>query len=547
MKMLNSAILQSLLGSVRHKPAIFSSFFLLGCFSLFLWPTLGSSLQYYYGDTGDARFNMYLLEHSFQFVLHPHSHFWNAPFFFPTSEVITLSDNHIGVAPFYVILRWLGIEIETAYQALFILLLALNFYAALWTFKKFSLPLLPALLAAALFSFSIGFDTHWAHTQNWARFAIPPAFYHAWRWGQNGSPKHSFYAMLLLVYQFYCSIYAGMLLFFPLLLTALFSGLFHFKSWTLHSMRVGKFILIIKQLIVLAINGALLWLLMEPYYRRSLESIPIDPEYIHTNLPTWISWLSASPHSLLWKGSGNLLYVLPNFWSHRLFMGGLATLSVLFFWFTGLKPLMNSFLQKETIHPMRWITPLALAGLCSFALFSRWGDFAPYMEWVYPLPGFSALRSLNRISSILLFFPALALGFTVQYLLEKLPTKPRVLGSFLLIVLFCFDNLPDRHPQDRTALQVAQERRLLMMQKLQHLPKGTVIGYEPQQALSHPNDIQLDAMLACQALGLYCLNGYSATAPRGYWEYWERPDSSSRARIFRENNWPELDTLVVIH
>lgn len=86
-----------------------------------------------------------------------------------------------------------------------------------------------------------------------------------------------------------------------------------------------------------------------------------------------------------------------------------------------------------------------------------------------------------------------------------------------------------------------------MMQKLQHLPKGTVIGYEPQQALSHPNDIQLDAMLACQALGLYCLNGYSATAPRGYWEYWERPDSSSRARIFRENNWPELDTLVVIH
>lgn len=55
MKMPYSAILQSLLGTVRHKPAIFSSFFLLGCFSLFLWPTLGGSLQFYYGDTGDAR------------------------------------------------------------------------------------------------------------------------------------------------------------------------------------------------------------------------------------------------------------------------------------------------------------------------------------------------------------------------------------------------------------------------------------------------------------------------------------------------------------
>lgn len=84
------------------------------------------------------------------------------------------------------------------------------------------------------------------------------------------------------------------------------------------------------------------------------------------------------------------------------------------------------------------------------------------------------------------------------------------------------------------------------MKKLENLPRGTLIGYEPHSEDSHANDIQLDAMLACQALGLKCLNGYSAVAPRAYWEYWERPDSLSRSRIFKENNWPELDTLVVI-
>ena len=521
-----------------------ATLFLILCAAVLIWPTLGWQLPFYYGDTGDARFNMYLLEHSYQFVCRPSSHFWNAPFFYPASEVITYSDNHLGIAPIYTVLRLMGLELETAYQALFLVLIGCNFYAAFWTFKQFHLAVAPALLAAALFTFSIGFDMHWAYTQNWARFAIPPAFYHAWKFGSHRAPKHFLYAALLLVYQFYCSIYAGMLLFFPLLLVGGISTIANFQKWKTSSFRG---VLITKLLGIIILSTALLWLLMEPYYRRSLASIPIDPTYIQSNLPTWISWLSATPHSLLWLKIGNLLYVLPNFWSHRLFMGSLATMALLFFWIHPLLSKAFHRFQPRTSPFFPWAIPMALAGFFSFALFTRWGDFAPYMAIIHPLPGFSALRSLNRISSILLFFPALALGFYSHYLLEKLPKRQYAWRTMALVVLLLIDNLPDHHPQDRTPLSHARQRRTYLMKKLSHLPRGTLIGYEPQPLQDHPNDVQLDAMLACQALGLKCLNGYSATAPPGYWEYWERPDELSRSRIFRENHWPELDTLVVIH
>lgn len=92
--------IRSILSVFQTEKAV-ATLFLILCAAVLIWPTLGWQLPFYYGDTGDARFNMYLLEHSYQFVCRPSSHFWNAPFFYPTSEVITYSDNHLGIAPIY--------------------------------------------------------------------------------------------------------------------------------------------------------------------------------------------------------------------------------------------------------------------------------------------------------------------------------------------------------------------------------------------------------------------------------------------------------------
>lgn len=119
--------IRSILNVFQTEKAV-ATLFLILCAAVLIWPTLGWQLPFYYGDTGDARFNMYLLEHSYQFVCHPTSHFWNAPFFYPTSEVITYSDNHLGIAPIYIVLRLMGQNVGIVYQALG--LKCLNGYSA---------------------------------------------------------------------------------------------------------------------------------------------------------------------------------------------------------------------------------------------------------------------------------------------------------------------------------------------------------------------------------------------------------------------------------
>ena len=62
------------------------------------------------------------------------------------------------------------------------------------------------------------------------------------------------------------------------------------------------------------------------------------------------------------------------------------------------------------------------------------------------------------------------------------------------------------------------------------IPKGSIISYEPDTMYSHPNDYQIDAMLASQSLLLKCLNGYTATSPNEYYLYWGKPNEESRIK-----------------
>ena len=87
----------------------------------------GFDLKFFPGDLGDARFNIYLLEHVHQYFTGQVDDFWNAPFMYPEEEVISYSDNLIGSAPFYSIFRICNIDRETSFQLWYILMGVLNF------------------------------------------------------------------------------------------------------------------------------------------------------------------------------------------------------------------------------------------------------------------------------------------------------------------------------------------------------------------------------------------------------------------------------------
>ena len=48
------------------------------------------------GNFDDARFNMYVVEHGYRWLIGLDKSFWSAPFFYPAQNVITYSDNHLG-------------------------------------------------------------------------------------------------------------------------------------------------------------------------------------------------------------------------------------------------------------------------------------------------------------------------------------------------------------------------------------------------------------------------------------------------------------------
>ena len=65
-----------------------------------LLPTLGRSFQTIPGDGGDMRLVNYVLEHSHQYFSGRVEQFWNASFFYPHPNVLVLSENQVGAAPF---------------------------------------------------------------------------------------------------------------------------------------------------------------------------------------------------------------------------------------------------------------------------------------------------------------------------------------------------------------------------------------------------------------------------------------------------------------
>ncbi|MCA9072920.1 MAG: hypothetical protein KDA84_28550, partial [Planctomycetaceae bacterium] len=75
-------------------------------------PMLLSGFQRIQTDPGDTRFNHYVLEHSYRWVIGEplHRELWNPPIFAPQDNVLAYSDTLLAVAPIYWGLRGMGID-----------------------------------------------------------------------------------------------------------------------------------------------------------------------------------------------------------------------------------------------------------------------------------------------------------------------------------------------------------------------------------------------------------------------------------------------------
>lgn len=493
---------------------------------------LGFDFTYMPGDLGDGRFNNYLLEHAFRYFTGTQKTLWEAPFMYPESQVLTYSDNLLGTAPFYALFRLLDFSRETSFQFWYLGLSVANYLCAFLFLKRLFDSKHSAVLGAILFAVSIGLVSQIGHAQTFPRFPMPLTFLALLLFSESLRPKYFLLACLGLVYQFYCAIYLGFFLFVPFFIFSAYL-FFHKRNRLFQLVRSWKW------WTQMTLSGAvaviLLALLMLPYYERAQTLDPKTYESIFLSLPTVKSYFFSVHGSLLWNWIDDLAVSYQAFWDHQIFPGGLAILGGLALFVLLIRPKIRN--EKPLLFG------ISITGLVCCLLFVRMDAYSLY-EILFRLPGFSAMRSLTRIVNLNVLFFAIGLSFCAFRLFKWYPSKSSLIFVLVLTVLIIDNFVPGKHTL-RISKAQASARVTELVGELEKIPSDGIVSYEPVGFEGHPNDLQLDAMLACQELGLKCINGYSAIAPYGFDTYWDQPNQTTREKWLTIQN-KNIEDLYVI-
>jgi hypothetical protein len=517
--------------------------FLLGLCSGIVFITLnitGKGFTHFPGDLGDARLNIYILEHAHRFLTGRTESLWNAPFMYPEPNVITYSENFVGTAPFYAIFRMAGFDRITSFQWWYLLITILNFTACYIFLKAVFKNRYAAVLGAFVFAFSMSLYSQMTHAQTFTRFPIPLAFWMLFLFTRELSPKYYFAALLFIVYQLYCGLYTGLLALIPFVFLFIFSLLFNKKILS-RKMKGIRWLAIISGATL--VNVLISLPLIIPYIQRSNLVEPNVYQNIFHTIPGVKSFFHSHPGSMVWDFLAKTAANYPDNWDHQIFVGGIAMICMLIF----VAIVSAKIIRRNAFRFISldgFLVTLFLTGFMTFFCYTRFRSFSFYAI-VFKIPGFDALRSLTRIINVELIFFSVAVGFAFNLFIRK-PKWISTIAFIILLGLLVADNYFREGCSYRTDKFTAQSRIEALTEKMKKIPAGSVVSYEPLEIKTYPFEYQLDAMLAAQKRDLKAVNGYTATSPYGYSDYWNEMTPEARMEWFRIKNF-KPDTLFVIH
>lgn len=517
---------------VGHTPAWLRALGLLvaaGLFAVGVWSVpmaiFGPDRALIPGDLGDARFNNYILEHFHRWASGREQSFWDAPFMYPWKNVIALSDNLLGTAPFYSAMRKFGLTREGAFQGWLLLLFGLNYWCCFLALRKWARHAALAAAAAYIFAFGIYNIGQINNLQVMPKFMVPLAFLFLWRHLSTGNLKYLWWAVLTTVYQFYCGIYIGFILVYGLFFLAIGhllvfrkpSFLSHFKQWRFALTWLGALL-----------AGLLLLVPMMAHYMAVPEDLGERTfASISASIPRPISYFFTHPAALSWRSlSGVGAGAFPQWWSHFHFFGLLPWLTV------AAAPFL--LFRESTPRQLRLTLAAIGLGLLLSLLFTlNFGNFSLY-RIVFALPGFSVLRAVDRYVNVEVVFFLLMFVLVLRPLFRR--TWAGAMMSLLLPVAVVQDNrwevgwLKRFDKLESRAMVQDTERRIL--REYGGPEHWDAIAYEPPRGFSsafgesHTLVInnQVTAMLAGQALGIPVVNAYTGGYPGNYISFFDHTD-----------------------
>ncbi|MFI5243397.1 MAG: hypothetical protein ACHQRL_10350, partial [Gemmatimonadales bacterium] len=361
-------------------------------------PMILSRFAVIQGDWADARFNNYILEHSYRWLVQApgHERFWSPPMFFPAPNTAAYSDVLLGVAPFYWLWRAIGIAPDTSFQLWMLAVATANYVAALALFARgFRCRPLAAATGAALFCFASIRIEQLIHPQLVSQFylaiavlALVRLFESAHAPGPTGDARvrgDTWILVLALacVGQLYASYYNAWFLFFAMALAALWCVL-------AGQSRMRLVTLLRTHWRALSAAGALSALLLAPlaiHYLRASSQVGMRSFFtVQAMLPRAQSWAYMGPGSWLYGALAErpLFHLLPMEHEQRLGAGVATTL-------VALVGLWGA--RRRRVIQVVTLVPVVMALLAT-----EWpGGFSAWHAVYALVPGAAAMRAVSRI------------------------------------------------------------------------------------------------------------------------------------------------------
>lgn len=492
------------------------------------------------GDLGDARFNMYVLEHGFLWLSGRDSSFWSAPFFFPAKDVIAYSDNLLGSLPLYAFFRWFHYGRESSFQLWIVVSFFLNYGASYWVMRKWGLPFFGAVSGSYVFTFALPVMGQVGHAQLFARFMVPVGFYYWLKFLEGRRLGDWSISLMALLWQVYLGIYTGYFLGMAYALT-LVSRWLLLQSYEVpnETIKIRSRFIICRAIadirhffailrksktrpFLLSFGSFVLGLvpLAIPYGTVALEMGGRSWNEISSMLPRLSSYFRA-PQSIFYGKFFHWGDDLPLPWEHMIFVGIIpfVCLTAFPFW------IRTRRLSEPKVMTLR-IAWGAL--LIFFVLTFEIGKLSMYW-FLALLPGGDAIRAVTRYMLVMIFPVAFIMGALLSSFLEQFqslfPFRKSVgsmiffyLAAIASIVFVVGDQVSDfpsyskQATLDRVGLMKAQ---MIDSMKINGVVSSQVVVWVNQNN-SQFFQRQIDAMLAAQELGIPTINGYSGNVPKGY-------------------------------
>jgi hypothetical protein len=483
---------------------------LLLLFLTFILPVTGGFARIP-GDLGDARFNSVILEHVFRWMTGHEASLWSPGFFFPFRDVLAFSDNHFGTVAIYGLARLVGFDREHAYLIWFAIGELLNFVAMFYVMRRSGFGALAAACAAFLFAAGLPTIFKTAHAQLTYRFAVPLAFWFVYSWMDDADPRKLLAGIVFFVWQFFCSIYLGVFLFYALAL--LVSA--RFSSWSGGSASFSELARGWREnrrkslwLLVLVLAGSFSLASMLSKYAAvgSAYGLSRSPAEIYPMLPVPGSYLINDQSTLYaWLGAG---VSVPMRHEHQMLIGVVAGLLVLV-------GAVTAF--RRDAFPVARVAVLMLAGLIIFTM--NFGGHTLY-SLVIALPGLSSVRAVARVVLVMMLPASILAAWAVQqgcdWLVKLGRRRWATCFGLTCLALLGYEVFSVRHFNAPVSEWKARETAVL--QKLPaHIGRDHILlvtwGQFGRKLL-----FELDGMVAAQDMGISTLNGYSGNFPTQSWQ-----------------------------